>query len=657
MKKECYRVRGMALGLSVMVIASALQPMTAYAESPMWPVTDETAYVTLHYDGSVDKVSIVKACDRNKNTRIVDYGEYERVKNMTTLDEADSLEDGVAWNLPEDMENRFYYEVFPKDNQMDIPWDVRVSYTLNGRPEDPKELAGKAGLVGIDVAVTPNADCKQYYRDNFILMAGMIIDTEENDSFSAPGSQFQTIGTYQAAFFTAMPKQEEEFHFTIGSESFETQGLMIMMMPATMSQMDDIGEINEHKDNIEDASSAMSTIIDDILAMMSGMSGAMVQTADGMDQVDEGRQIISNYDGAADETIDEMLASFAEMERSLGEFSEVIGETRMADHISLMGTKLKDGLGEMDDMVDHMSSAADSIGKIKKLMTQLEHATPEEQGAIIEEIRTEVHNLNAVLRTINNDGSDNSIQDTLKDLEDILDELEEMGEEDQAEIRDDTRNTDTEIIRNTAISMAESLEKAGKQMNASIEDMDDMVDEMEEMADVLGMLADDMRPLLDETKQMMDAARVTMHSMSDAVILMDSMMDQAGPYMDNGMHLTLNGMSAVMRKMADAVKKTEEIQSNKDILTDVIQDEWNRLDDDLGILDIDTSAEKISFTSEKNPSPRSLQIIMRTEEIKIADTAAAEGITTEKTEENRNIWDRIRLIFVKIGETLTSLFS
>lgn len=106
----------------------------------------------------------------------------------------------------------------------------------------------------------------------------------------------------------------------------------------------------------------------------------------------------------------------------------------------------------------------------------------------------------------------------------------------------------------------------------------------------------------------------------------------------------------------NTVKKTEEIQSNKDILTDVIQDEWNRMDDDLGILDIDTSAEKISFICEKNPSPRSLQIIMRTGEIKIADTAAAEGITTEKTAENRNIWDRIRLIFVKIGETLTSLF-
>lgn len=53
------------------------------------------------------------------------------------------------------------------------------------------------------------------------------------------------------------------------------------------------------------------------------------------------------------------------------------------------------------------------------------------------------------------------------------------------------------------------------------------------------------------------------------------------------------------------------------MIADVIEDEWNRLDDDLGILDIDTSAEKISFTSEKNPSPRSLQIIIRTKEIEI----------------------------------------
>lgn len=110
-----------------------------------------------------------------------------------------------------------------------------------------------------------------------------------------------------------------------------------------------------------------------------------------------------------------------------------------------------------------------------------------------------------------------------------------------------------------------------------------------------------------------------------------------------------------MRQMVETLKKTDDIQQNKDIIVDVIQDEWDRLDDEMGILDIDTSARKISFTSEKNPEPRSLQIVLRTQEIEVDDVESELEMAYDTTE--LGMWDRIKQIFVKIGTTLTDVFS
>lgn len=618
-------------------------------------VTDETAYVTLDYDGNIKKVSIVKACDRNAETKIVDYGKYESVTNMTTLDEAVVTQEGVTWNFNEDDQRRFYYEVVPQDQQLDIPWDISISYSLNGQLCEPEKLAGASGLVGIDVKAVPNPDCLDYYKNNFILMAGMMIDTEDNYSFSAPGAQLQTLGTYQAAFFTAMPKQEQDFHFYIGSDSFETSGLFMMMMPVTMSQMDDMAEINEHKDNLENASSAMNNIMDDMLDMMSSMSTGMTQAADGMDQLDIGSGIIAGYDEAGDVSIQEMLLSLDQMNASLGELSEVMGDTQIVSHIFEMSGELKSGLSSMDDMVDDMDSASKNIGKIQKLTKKLENASPEEQGAIIEELRVEIHNLNTILQSINDTNRKSDIQSIVEDMEKILSELEQMDEQDQQEIINGSEQASTQILKSTIAAMANSLNAAGSKMNDTIDDMGDMVDEMNDMADVIDKLAGDMDPMLAETRPLLESTRTMMKSMSNSIQMMDSMMDEAGPYMENGMHLTLSGMSQLMRQMVETLKKTDDIQQNKDIIVDVIQDEWDRLDDEMGILDIDTSARKISFTSEKNPEPRSLQIVLRTQEIEVDDVESELEMAYDTTE--LGMWDRIKQIFVKIGTTLTDVFS
>ena len=115
--------------------------------------TDETAYVTLDYYGSIDHLSIVKACSLNGLTAFADYGKYQSVNNMTTLDEPVVFGDMVDWEITEEVPNRFYYEVVPEEQSITLPWSFDISYRLNGKPATGESLAGASGLIDIEASI------------------------------------------------------------------------------------------------------------------------------------------------------------------------------------------------------------------------------------------------------------------------------------------------------------------------------------------------------------------------------------------------------------------------------------------------------------------------------------------------------------------------
>ena len=63
--------------------------------------------------------------------------------------------------------------------------------------------------------------------------------------------------------------------------------------------------------------------------------------------------------------------------------------------------------------------------------------------------------------------------------------------------------------------------------------------------------------------------------------------------------------------------------------------EWNDMEDDNNFLNMDPNAEKVSFTSDENAEPNTLQIIMRTEEISVDDDAELLDAETAKADVNR----------------------
>ena len=410
----------------------------------------------------------------------------------------------------------------------------------------------------------------------------------------------------------------------------------------------------------------MDETFDDILSIVMSMSGGLGDTAQGLDRLNNGREIIAGFDTTFDTDIDTMLAALDNMRKAMNEFSSVLENSSLTSHMNHMSDKMSDSLSKMDNMVKDLQNASDSLKKVKKLLEEIQNADDTEKKAILEEIRAELNNLNYFLKCIDNDGNVNSIQELLKDIQDILDELQHIDGNAQKEMTKPGSDGDgatadgmdavsSNILKSAVQSMMKSLDSAGKHLNDSLNDIDEMVDDLYGTIDELYGLSSDLDPILNQSGGLLRIISDSLSPVNDLILHLDTMLDTAGSEIDNGAQLSLTGMAQMLRSLTEALKKTDDIQANKDILSDIIRDEWDRLDEDLGVLDIDTKAIKHSFTSEKNAEPRSLQVIMRTASIETEDPVLV--AVSAENEEDDGIWSRIRRLFVKIGNTLVDIFS
>lgn len=121
--------RILSMGLAAIF---SLQPVLSALASPEVPQYDETLYVTMDPYGEIKESSIVKNYQMNGNSKVVDYGTYEKVMNLTDHSEPVQGDDGSITFSPEETGSRFYFEGRTKTEKSQLPWDIKVSYRLNG---------------------------------------------------------------------------------------------------------------------------------------------------------------------------------------------------------------------------------------------------------------------------------------------------------------------------------------------------------------------------------------------------------------------------------------------------------------------------------------------------------------------------------------------
>ena len=638
--------KGLAVVLAGTILASSVTP--ALAGEPEVSV-DETAYITMDYYGNRTDLSIVKSVRLNGCTEFTDYGRYDVASNLSTTDRPSVSDEGVTWSLSDPGQDRFYFEVQPRDQFLGLPWSIDVSYMLDGVPYKAEDLAGKSGLVEIDVTVTPDPLADEYYKNNFILVCGTGVDLGETKSFRAEGAQLQTLGSYQLAAFMAFPGQEEHFHFEIGSDDFTFPGLIFASVPVTLSQVDDLSEMGKDKDDIKAAGDAIDGLLRDTLDIMTSMTAGTAQAAEGLRDLEKAWDEVDQQHDSIQDSVDSTRYAMKNLKNHLYDLAEVMDDSSILD-----------GVGKLEDAIDGMLGSLEQIGQVLEQFHRITSEIKDCIKIINDPSSSPEQKLKAQMR----------MAELLKELEELLGKLQGIDLDGLSVQTDDLHSllkeldqgvtagsVETESIDALMGALADLEDQIKEELEASQADLEDITtftepSERSNLEDI--DFSGDVSLIQNELVMVIDNTARTVSKLEVAMGKIDQVLNDSYDNLNSGIRSTLSGTAQLMESLTASLQKTRNIKANEQIISDLLDKNWQKLDDELGILNMDPSARKPSFTSARNPEPDSVQVILRTESI----TKPEEDVEDVNEDgDNRTFLQRLGDVFQKIWNTITGLFQ
>ena len=352
--------------LSALLALSSV-PVSA-VDNGVSPVYDEAYYAMTDYYGNLTEGSVVKSYLTNGYSTLTDYGQYDEVLNLTDGTVPSSAGGMTTFRFDAGTApSHFYFEGKTTRPFEALPWTLAVSYKLNGVPTRAEELAGKTGVVEINLDAIPNPDASEYARNNYTLEAMAIFNQDDILSLEAPGAQVQLIGNLRAVLFIGLPGEECHYTIRVGSEDFSFGGLTFMLVPATLSQLEEIAKLSERKDDLEDNYNKLSGSLDSLLDALYSMTGSLNASASGLDKLNEARGIFSGgkgvlYDGT--DALREDLSNLSELldpvEGQIETLSRTISDSKsVLNSMSNTSSDLRDELEDLEDALDRLESTGD----------------------------------------------------------------------------------------------------------------------------------------------------------------------------------------------------------------------------------------------------------------------------------------------------------
>lgn len=760
-----FRKRVTASVLTAALLCTSAGSVPVYG-APAGADVDETMYVNLDYYGKTTKVNVVKGVNLNGLGKITDYGNYINVENMSTSD-APVLGDGsVTWNLPEGQNGRFYYKCTMDNEQVVLPWDFDVSYKLNGVPTDGDKLAGAGGLIEINVKATPNDNANLYYRNNMMLMVTVPVDMSKCYSVDADGAQIQSLGSTTAAVFSALPGEEGDYTVRIGTDSFETTGVIMAMAPGTIDDLNHIKDLKEAKDTWKDAGDALYDSLEQMAKSVESMRDGINQVQSGVSSAESARQKWSaNKDSILagnDQTLESLTALSQQLEtlvphlqtakdtaetvhNSMGDIVNTMGDMqqplrKMYDRLRNISTTSQ-SLGEqLDDVREDMAWLIQNNAQFQVQTTTILEALPELIASLEDydvddldlgdledtdtrtiaddpdddrENKADTYSGNQEDPDINKaDSSDTVTED--KTSGDMASEAAGADHEDggaeadnSSHTADSAAGTDnrSDAADGADISDAQTLSKAhiekhevplvgapsgvdlvtlykmlskidkdsreftqvasnlmdnvgdAAKYGADLTDsMDLMIEDLTALHDSLDMYYPDLQASLDDLSELVNRTTDAMNKGISTMTIVQNTLKATSGDIDEAAKNSLRGSMELFDKSLSILDSTTGVRTAGRTMKDVMDEQLDKFDTDNRFLFIDPSEDKVSFTSDKNPAPKTLQVVLRTDEISLDDENNKEtDAEAEKVNEGplKRMWN----VLVQMWKAIISIFK
>src|SRR5690625_4932500 len=273
------RLKITSLFTIIIMLFSLVLPLPIFAdnEKAAFVTKDEVIYGKLHPNGQINDMYVVNYFYETTEGQVIDYGNYENLRNLTDLSPIDQAGDEVIF---QSTGKDFDYQGELKGQQ--LPWHIKITYLLDGKKTSADQLAGKSGDLEIRIQTKENKAIDPMFFDYYLLQISLTFDPLYFQQITAPKGTEANEGKNKLINFSAMPGEEDVFIVTATVENLTLDPISISAVPANLSFDDpDIGDM---EDDMQKLSDAIHELHDGVVELYDGV----IELDDGTSELNKG---------------------------------------------------------------------------------------------------------------------------------------------------------------------------------------------------------------------------------------------------------------------------------------------------------------------------------------------------------------------------------
>ena len=358
MSKPLFSRAGLAGLLALSLVLTGLGPALARgddapagsagalaASEPAAFEKTEVVYANLSAGGAPEGVYVVNRFDVSAAGLVTDWGAYDERASLTGTAPAAAT----------------------------LPWDVAVSYRLNGQKMTPEQIAGKSGDAEVRLTVTRNPDADPAFTESYMVQATFTLDGEAWTDVRAEGAVVAMAGADKTVAFTLLPGRDGDFTFTGHVEDFALAGAQLAALPyATVVEMPDASDLEGQVGQLADAISALDEGTASLALGAGSLAEGGASLRDGARALSEGLDALAASSGSLTSASAQIAGALDALSAGLAgaDFSGV-------EELGQLAPALRSLAGGLDDLGAQSAAVRDGFGSALAALDGALAAIPE----------------------------------------------------------------------------------------------------------------------------------------------------------------------------------------------------------------------------------------------------------------------------------------
>lgn len=210
-------------------------------------------------------------------------------------------------------------------------------------------------------------------------------------------------------------------------------------------------------------------------------------------------------------------------------------------------------------------------------------------------------------------------------------------------------------LTDTLSDLGEDVGDSAKYGRDLVDSLDLTIEEVVSLRDSLDVYYPEIQSALSDTQELVNRTAQAVDNAVNTLTLFQNTLKATSDSFDSAARDSLKGSMEILDQSLKALESTASMRQAGRTMKDTLDQELNRFDTENRFLFMDPSAEKVSFTSDKNPEPETLQVVLRTQEISLEDEEhQVMDAETKKTEVSpfQRMWN----VLVRIWQAIVEIF-